>query len=33
VLGFAARDGNDACYGKVGKCSVLTPLEKLSATS
>jgi hypothetical protein len=25
-LGFAARDGKDTCYGKVGECSGLTPL-------
>jgi hypothetical protein len=31
-LGFAAKDGIIACFGKVGEWSGLKPLEKLSAT-
>jgi hypothetical protein len=31
-LGFAAKDGSVACFGKVGECSGLTPSEKSSPT-
>jgi hypothetical protein len=31
-LGFAAKDGSVACFGKVGECSGLKPSEKPSAT-
>jgi hypothetical protein len=31
-LGFAAKDGSVACFGKIGEWSVLQPSEKLSTT-
>jgi hypothetical protein len=33
MLVFAAKDGSDACYRKVGECSILTPSEKKLTTT